>query len=73
MSVAKDAVKLSSLTGRQHWLAERPIGGKHRSSQRPPLSATEWIVGHPSLADYGRMLASCQQFEDYFFLRYVQR
>jgi hypothetical protein len=41
----KDAVKLSSLTGRQHWLAERPIGGKHRSSDRPPLSATEWIVG----------------------------
>jgi len=37
------------LTGRQHWLAERPIGGKHRSSERPPLSATEWIVGKPSL------------------------
>jgi hypothetical protein len=47
MSVAKGrAVNLSSLTGRQHWLAERPTGGKHRSSERPPLSATDWIVGH---------------------------
>lgn len=37
----KNAVNLSSLTGRQHWLADRRTGGKHRSSERPPLSATE--------------------------------
>ncbi|PYT81242.1 MAG: hypothetical protein DMG40_10325 [Acidobacteria bacterium] len=48
----KDAVKLSSLTGRQHWLAERPIGEKHRSSDRPPLSATEWIVGKQEVIQF---------------------
>ena len=42
----KDAVNLSSLTGWQLWLADRRTGGKHRSSDRPPLSATEWIVGN---------------------------
>ena len=25
-------------------VADRRTGGKHRSSERPPLSATEWIV-----------------------------
>lgn len=38
----KEAFNLPSLTGRQHWLADRRTGGKHRSSERPPLSATEW-------------------------------
>lgn len=37
---------LSSVAGRQHWLADRPMGGKHRPAERPPLSATEWIVGY---------------------------
>ena len=46
---------MSSLTGRQHWLAERPIGGKHRSSERPPLSATEWIVASQKLMVRGQI------------------
>lgn len=37
MSVQKVAVKLSSLTGRQHWLADRRVRGMHRSSERPQL------------------------------------
>jgi hypothetical protein len=44
MQLQKDAVNLSSLTGRQRWLADRRIGAKHRSSERPPLSATESAI-----------------------------
>jgi len=36
----KDAVNLSSLTGRRRWLADR-----RETSLRPPLSATEWTLG----------------------------
>jgi hypothetical protein len=49
MSVAKVRRHLLSLTGWQHWLADRRTGRKHRSSERPPLSATEWIVGNPEV------------------------
>jgi hypothetical protein len=48
----KDAVNLSSLTGSQHWLADRRIGGKHRASERPPLSATEWSATRKQLGPY---------------------